>query len=182
MEHINNHIYEIVAIVGWIVVASMMISYLARRAKRRALELQTAADALTEFYEAVDYISDDPALPTSALEMLHKFTHVISDPQSCSLVTSKSLLSASRRKGEAPLPPWEKEINQLKSSRPELVEAFYRATSSGIIAMFYRWPGNAWKMPTMIRVVSDRRREADFADRVANLGDRSNTRNQLVAA
>lgn len=167
MESLNNQTLEIFAIVGWIAAIVMALAYFSGRARRRAAELQTAAAALQGYYEAVDAVADDPALPTGALEMLVGMSEIIGDPNRCARVTTNSLIASAN--GERPqTPTWQTEVESVGRHRPDLVENFNRAISNGIIVIFNRWPGNAWKGPALVRFMNNRQREAAFADRIVH--------------
>jgi hypothetical protein len=179
------------AVTGWIVAASIAITYFSARAKRRAFELETTASALTAHYDAVDAIVDDPALPLSAVEFLSLFSDVVSDEEACNFMTD-ALARLQIDTAKIATPGWQSDLDKLRKSRPDLAENFAKAISSGIVALFLRWPGNAWKLQRLTQVIAaDRRREALLANQIANSaryrhhgngGDNNSLPGGLVAA
>lgn len=176
MESLNIQWLEAVLIFGWIVSAIIAIQWLRARARRRTSELQTAAAALSAHYDAVEWLIDDPATPTSALEFLSVFSEVVSDRSACDeFVDGVREITFEQAKQSAP--GWAEEIAKLGKSRPDLEENFHKAVASGIIALFLRWPGNSWKLQKMVQeIAADRRKEAVVAQRVAQMKKRAHKR------
>jgi hypothetical protein len=139
-----------------------------RRANRRATELQGAAHALALHYNALDAVADDPALPTGALEMLVNFSEGISDERFCDTFTNAVLTREINSKDR--LPPWFGEIEQLRRTRPDVVENFNKAIGAGLAAAFLRWPGNSWKISVMAEAMSQGdMREAVMAQKLSDM-------------
>lgn len=178
MEQISTQWLEIALLAGWIVSGVLILQYLRRRARRRTHELKTAAAALTAHYDAMDQIIDDPALPLSALEFLSVFSDVISDRSTCNAFTDGVLTAAFDKSKHVSVPGWQDEIDAMARHRPDIAEKFHIAVQSGIIALFFRWPGNSRKLHLLYQMIAaDRRREAMLAEQIAHIGDNQRDRN-----
>lgn len=183
MESLHNQVFQVTAIVGWVAAAALIIHYFAYRTKRRALELETAATALRAYYESLDRIVDDPAMPESALYLLDRFNSALSSKEHCRDVTSEMLKMAASGKVQAlSRPVWRSEVDTLAKTRPDLYDTFHKATTNGIIAMFYRWPGNGWKMPVITQILSDKDSETAVAERISHIDEKPRNRHRLIAA
>jgi hypothetical protein len=175
MELVNIQWFEVSSVVGWTVVAMLLLAYLTMRARRRTVELEITKSALEEHFRAVERIVDDPALPISALEFIASFSETIGDETRCKRITDKlaeiSLDSTKRRRQ----PAWAHEMEVLSKTRPDLLENLLIAIHAGFTAMFNRWPGNSWKWQLIqAKLASDRRKQAAFADRVVHMNDKRN--------
>lgn len=156
--------FEVSAIAGWCLATLLALRFLTYRIKRRAMELETAANALSVHYAALDAVVDDPALPTDALRFLVRLNHVISDHEACVEVTDH-MADLAAGNGAGDRPKWAAEVDQLARTRPELVEAYRDATMAGMVALFNRWPGTSWKMQ-LVWASLDRKRQDALADRI----------------
>lgn len=170
MENLDIQWLDALLVVGWIVSACLIVQWLRVRARRRTYDLKTTAAALTAYYDAMEKIADDPALPTSALEFLDVFAEVISDRDACNGFTSGILQHGSAiDKVKKAAPDWANEIEEIGRTRPDIEENFHAAVASGIVALFLRWPGNSWKFHSIMQLIAaDRRKEALLAERIVN--------------
>lgn len=168
MQHLEIQWLDALLVAGWVVSAALVVHWLRIRARRRTSELKTTAAALTAYYDAMEKIADDPALPTSALEFLDVFAEVVSDRGACNRFTSGILQhGAARDKAGKTTPEWANEIEEVGKSRPDIEENFHAAVASGIIALFLRWPGNSWKFHSIMQLIAaDRREEVLLAERI----------------
>ncbi len=157
------------ATLGWGVAVAISLTWMRARARRRTFELRTTKDALTAHYNAMDRIVDDPALPLSALEFLQHFAAVTSDRDFCEELTSGVLRVAPDDLKRAGTPRWQEDVDALRKTRPDLARDFHTAVSSGIVAMFLRWPGNSWKLQALMQqIAADSRQEAIIAEQLAH--------------
>jgi hypothetical protein len=144
-----------------IVCAILGLQILLMRAKRRTVELQTAKAALNSHFEALDSIIHDPALPTSALEFLADFSELISKREACNGLI-KALTTPETEKSPSVVAA---DVERLKKSRPDLVEGFNKALLHGLLAAFTRWPGNLSKLPQMVALFGDPKKDMQIASR-----------------
>ena len=159
--------FEISAFVGWTIAIMLILSYGVMKARRRTIELNTAAAALSAHYQALEHIVDDPALPESALSFIADFTNLIADEDACHYITDRLTSASIDGMSKVGSPEWAKDMEALAKSRPELVENFRTAVATGFIALFNRWPGTSWKWQVVqAQLASDRRKQAVFAERI----------------
>lgn len=151
-------------VVALVVVCACLVLQIAlMRLKRRTVELETAKQALASHYDAMSMLVDDPATPTVVLEFLEDFSEVISRREVCNRLV-KSLVTPDTEKGSSVVMS---EIVRLQKSRPDLVENFNKALMNGIVVVFARWPGNFSKLPQMVAILGDPKKDVQIAYRFA---------------
>lgn len=157
------------AIVGLAIGLISWMSAYRTRLRRRAIELQATKSALDAHYAAMNAIVDEPALPLGALNVIVDFSDAISAHDECESFTEQfiSKNSPSRPK----VPEWFLEMEALQNSRPDIVENYVKAMTTGFVAMFLRWPKHASKFELVVAdFMADSRREAVMAEKVAKMG------------
>lgn len=151
----------VVALALGCIVLTLQIIHM--RLRRRTIELETAKQSLIAHYDAMDRIVNDPALPTSVLHFLAFFSDAIADRDSCARIV-KALMSADADKSPAPI---SSDIDALRKTRPDLVENIHKAVFNGTVFVFSRWPGNFGKLPQIMAVLGDPKKDVQVAYRFA---------------
>ncbi len=147
--------------------------------KQRTRELDVTRQALMEHYKYVTLILKDPA---PSLELKRVMTLM-----SCAISTRTAATDIARqfKSGKLKMTPHDEatdglveELRQLKISRPDLAEKFEKAVSTGITALFLRWPENS-KMLNQLRLEMDKNQSSkvSFTSNIAKFlgnGDNDN--------
>ena len=169
MTDLINEFNVLAAISGLAIGLISWMSAYRVRLRRRAVELEATKASLEAHFAAMNAIVDDPALPIGALKVIVDFSDVISTRDECESFAEYFIRKngSSRQK----TPDWFAEMESLQSSRPDIVENFMMAMTTGFVAMFLRWPDNASKFELVVAdFAADRNREAAMAEKVAKIG------------
>lgn len=174
----NNILWlEVAVSVTWIMCVAFLLHMSIGRVKRRTRELKAAARSLSDHYDALDKLIEDPATPTSALEFLALFSEVVTDRDACRSLTD-SILSTPFDPTGSKEPEWARDMRKLSNTREDLAENFQKALHSGIFALYLRWPGNSWKLyATLQEMNKNRKTEAIIVDRMTRLGKKDGNGN-----
>lgn len=174
MENITVGWFEAIAVVGFGFGVVATLAKVRADYKRRANELMATKAALEAHYEALNAVVDDPALPVGALEMLVKFAEIVSSREGCEAFSEVLLSPSSAKRGKPPT--WFAELEALRTSRPDVIENVNKAMTTGLVALFLRWPSTAPKFEQVVaELASDSKRQAMLADRVSKI--KKSTRN-----
>lgn len=164
MTPLDSFGFVIATFVFAVIAIALVATARSKSAKKRIIELQVTENALTAHYDALDAIVDDPAIPTDALRFLQHFAEAISERATCERFAYDMYLS----EGNGGMPPWYPQMEDLRKTRPDLTDNFHKAVSSGIIALFLRWPGKSVLLQAMLQeMAADRRKEARFAEKIS---------------
>jgi hypothetical protein len=165
MEQLSVSLFATGTIIGGALAVIFALSSYRTYLRKRTRELRATAAALTAHYDAVNVIVDDPALPLEALETLAIFTENITSKEFCEGLAGR-LVFSENRKYESP-PAWFEKMESLKSSRPDVVQNFHKAISTGLVSLFLRWPTTAQMFEQLMAdLAADGRREYVIADRL----------------
>lgn len=163
---------EIMLALAAVACCTVLISEISRvrdNSRRRTSELRATREALRAFYEAVDEIIDDPALPTSAAETLAFFTEILADRKKTREVVRRFLASNGTTSNSRTGDTWT-EIERLRTSRPDIADNFHRALTNGTVVAFLRWPENASQFYEFTaRYVSHARAEKAVTARIVDM-------------
>ncbi len=170
MENLSIAWFEISVVVSLTTAIVAVLQMLRSRSYRRTIELRTAKRSLEAHYDAVDDIVNDPALPDSAREMIVNFTEVLSNRELCRQFVSHFMSLGNAKFKEGPTPVWAADMDKLRRSRPDLVERFRTAQSSGLVTIFLRWQDNAPKFYEFsAEIAANQKRGTQIADQVSRL-------------
>lgn len=151
-------------------VVSSYLKFLAQRHRQRADELAAAKTALIAHYDAVDKLTDDPAISDELKLVLLTVAEGISNRSVARLVAREfangTLFKHGNRAGKN---PFKDEIEALGRSRPDLVEAFSVAMKSGLLSLFLRWPETAKVFNRFAAETVDERWEAVAFERASQV-------------
>lgn len=169
MQAILNGWFEIAVVVSLTFAISMWINNARARARRRAQELRSAAAALEAHYAAVSKLVEDPAFPVEAKAMLVALTEGISRKDVAEKLgaafSDGSLFSKSMTR-----PAFSDDIEKLYQTRRDLAEAYQNAITSGLVALFLRWPGNSALFQRMaVEISTDVRKEGAIAGKLIEI-------------
>nr|WP_066733832.1 hypothetical protein [Bradyrhizobium sp. CCH5-A9] len=111
------------------------------KARQREADLREAISLLDIHYQSLVEL-DDEDTPISVLELALDWNRIIHDPSSPSIIAEHAevLSNSGRRNGRRPRTETSEAIVLLTQRRPDLAEAFVRATLSGIEAFLLRYP------------------------------------------
>ncbi|MXN65651.1 hypothetical protein GR183_12120 [Stappia sp. GBMRC 2046] len=136
---------------------------------KRAHELRAAKLVLEAHYDAVNAIVDDEEVPVEALRALAFLTEAISSEEKSQAFKRKLLDIDARNETEGP--KWYAQFKEVASRRPDLADNFNKAITSGIAAMFTRWPNGCLDVEiSIVNLASDEKRRALIADRLSKFG------------
>lgn len=154
------------AATGAIVALGMYLHMARARAIKRTVELEAAAKAMREHYDALDRALGDPALPEE-LEMLLVASHQLVVDRDCAVSVMQNAFSnpgATPPENAVDLMPM---IQGLRSHRPDLVDACMKAVSSSIMVALLRWPENAAEFERLAAEMwTDRKKQVSLASSI----------------
>ena len=111
---------------------------------QRASNLRDAKFALEKHYAAVNKILDDPAPSFEFKQCVAVLSYAISHRRVAAAVANAfyddSLFDSSTANSDTAL---KAELGPLRNTRPDLFDAFDTSLSTGIVALFMRWPENS---------------------------------------
>lgn len=152
--------------------------------KKRLYSIRLARTALRQHYDEMERIIDDPAFPREAAEFLAMFNYVITNKDAAVEMVRDITNPRKRPNGEANASVPETliaKVEALRSSRPDLVNGFYVAFGSGVVAVFHRWPANEKKLSAFLALTaSDTHKEVQLTSKFVK--SRPNLTGQALAA
>lgn len=134
------------------------------RARTRAYELRIVEKILLVHYDNLDYVFEDPAPSDDMRSFLLFVSDSISDRKMarliCEVFTEEDCRSTSAKGMSSKAETLVSELDNFRKTRPDLVEAFEKALSSGIFALTYRWPETSCKAEAVLgSLMTERKRE-----------------------
>ena len=155
-----------------IALSAFWINVKSARTRRREQELRSAAVALDAHYDAVERLVGDPAVSEEAKAFLVLLTEAISDQKIAEQI-GPAIASGSPDDQISRSHDVVEEIMKTAKVRPDIGRDFHVAFSSGLAALFLRWPSNASLFQNFsVEMVADTRKEKIVAEKLAEIARR----------
>jgi hypothetical protein len=175
-----NHVFElelgpVIALAAILCAITVEFGVKRARLRRRTIQLQTANDLLKAHFRSLKEFVEHPAAPRKTKEKLLIFSKVISDRTKFLEILKQVCDEATFKNGnDQEAKNYEKDLTQLREQNSDLAKTFETTLTSGLAAMFLRYPDASNLLEaTMARVYASPRKEfALFAGAVKK--DRDN--------
>lgn len=158
--------------VAFTAVASAYLKFLSHRRRLRIEELKAAKSALIAHYNAVEHLTDDPAISDDLKLILLSMANGVSNRNVARLVAKEFANGTLFKPMKRPDMFISGELDALRRTRPDLIDELEIAIKSGFLAMFLRWPDTAKIVMNFTAETVSNKREAVAFERASEVAKR----------